>query len=122
MTVLEIDIVTIVGKKKSRKRKRKEMEIKTCEEYVVTKVMRLDEEVENLKQQVKELTAIVELNEKDFEFVKKVLDIHMKLDYDGDRTVYCSGFYESKYNNRKDDFDRIMRIFNLKLEDEEEEE
>lgn len=98
------------------------MEIKTCEEYVVTKVMRLDEEVENLKQHVKELTAIVELNEKDFEFVKRVLNIHMKLDYDGDRTVYCSGFYESKYNNRKDDFDRMMRIFNLKLEDDEEEE
>lgn len=97
------------------------MEIKTCEEYVITRVLELDSEVIELKQQIAEMKDKVEQYEANLEFIKDSLNIRFFLDSDGDRTISSSGFYESKYSKTNTPkIDRMIELFNLKLDEEEE--
>ena len=121
MTDLEIDIVMTVGKKKNRKRKRNEMEIKTCEEYVLNRLLELEQENFDLKNELDLATDFRLKYFEDIAFIKEALGIRVKKDSTGDRWICANGFYETKYDKQaSENVDRMMEIFGLVLDEDEE--
>jgi hypothetical protein len=92
------------------------MEIKNCEQYVVTKLIDLENEVEKQRKYIEEQkNQIIDLAEK-LEFVGKFLYIEKS----SSKTEYYVDFKNRWSSYDKEDYDRLCAIFNLTYDEEDE--
>ena len=94
------------------------MEIKTCEDYVVTRLMQLENEVEQLKEEKQILEKLTE----DIKRVKDILDLEIRESSEGKEYLYVGNSYV--YNcfseREKQSYEFLVSFFDVKkyVEDE----
>lgn len=97
------------------------MEIKTCEQYVVSRLMELENQTEELKEKCRIKDEIItDLREK-LEFVGSLLQVNEAHDYTPENNrMYIETTVWNTYD--KDKFEKLREILNLPLPGELEEE
>ena len=98
------------------------MEIKTCEHFVVTRLMELENQTEELKAECRIQDEIIaELREK-LDFVGKFLSIRKAYDWDSENKSTYVEFKNVWKRHNPDDYEKLCEIFDLVEPDELEEE
>ena len=101
------------------------MEIKTCEDYVVTRVMNLDNRVEEQEALINHLREELNKVYSDLDYVKSALRITVRnaSASDGRYVNVDNGYvWDGESRGEKEQFDRLVEIFGLSIPPKEEEE
>lgn len=101
------------------------MEIKTCEDYVVTRVMQLEDKCVEYENTIANLNVAYDLLRKKLEVVeeiKKLLNITIRLASDKTEHYITVGDDYIWETCDKKVYTRLCEIFNLKYEEESDEE
>lgn len=95
------------------------MEIKTCEDYVVTKLMQMENENELLKDELDEVNAKLEDMQIKFKHMSELISPTIKADSDGHHYVkFENSYFYHEYEPR--DYEFMKVLFNLNDEREDE--
>lgn len=95
------------------------MEIKTCEDYVVTRLMQLEDECVDLQDNIRNLNHESDVLTEMLDDIKRILKPLIVHASDGELYINTDSVWK-KYD--KNDYDRLCKIFYLTYEEEEDEE
>ena len=98
--------------------KTEKKEIRTCEEYVVDRILEMDSKVAEMGQALMMSRQVFEKQDRILETVKHTIKkyVDFRTDKDGDHLISFSCVFE-KFN--KDDFDFLEHFLNDEKEEEE---
>lgn len=93
------------------------MEIKTCEQYVVSKLMELENEVESQSELIAQMANKIRTLQEHLNYVKKFASVQT-IQSDGSGRKYIT--FDNIYSNYdKEDFTKMCEIFNFCIEEED---
>lgn len=96
------------------------MEIKTCEQYVINRVMELETEVERYNILAKEQNKIIKDLSDKLEFVRQFISIQQYTSESGEEISDYISFKSTWSKHEPDDFYKICDIFGLNYSVQEE--
>lgn len=89
------------------------MEIKTAEEYVVSRLMELDDKVEELKDKNAILVSRVNSLKEDIEYLSKLAEL--RISGTGDAYISFDTVWASTYADSQRKFERVAEILNIDI-------